>query len=287
MATARDQRRHPGPCRAVPVVAGTTTSTSPPSRTSSAAAGGAGSPSPGRTRRRSRSAFAAYQGARARHPDGERHRHDGGRLQGARHRLGRRGDRAGAHVHRDGVRADRGRRAPRLRRRHARHVDDRPRRWSRRRSPTDARDHAGAPRAPDGRHGPDHGRSRGAHGLAVVEDCAHAHGQRWNDQGAGCIGDFGSFSHQSSKILTAGEGGSLLTNDETARAAAPTRSSTAAAPKDDDEKEYTFGANYRLCELHAALLEVAMRAVPRAAGRARRARRVLRGAGRRASRASA
>ena len=24
------------------------------------------------------------------------------------------------------------------------------------------------------------------HGLAIVEDCAHAHGQRWNDRGAGC-----------------------------------------------------------------------------------------------------
>jgi len=53
-----------------------------------------------------------------------------------------------------------------------------------------------------------------SHSLSVVEDCAHAHGQRWNGEGAGCIGDFGSFSHQSSKIMTAGEGGSLLTNDE-------------------------------------------------------------------------
>ena len=52
------------------------------------------------------------------------------------------------------------------------------------------------------------------HGLAVVEDCAHAHGQQWQGKGAGCIGDFGSFSHQSSKILTAGEGGSLLTSDD-------------------------------------------------------------------------
>ena len=57
------------------------------------------------------------------------------------------------------------------------------------------------------------------HGLAVIEDCAHAPGQRWRDQGAGCIGDFGSFSHQSSKILTSGEGGSLLTNDDRARPA--------------------------------------------------------------------
>src|SRR5919204_400091 len=49
------------------------------------------------------------------------------------------------------------------------------------------------------------------HDLFVVEDCAHAHGQEWGGAGAGCIGDFGSFSHQSTKILTAGEGGTLLT----------------------------------------------------------------------------
>ena len=99
------------------------------------------------------------------------------------------------------------------------------------------------------------------HSLAVVEDCAHAHGQRWNDQGAGCIGDFGSFSHQSSKIMTAGEGGSLLTNDE--RLARLAHSIIdCGRPKDEAEKEYTFGANYRLGELQAALLLVAMRRFP-------------------------
>ncbi len=93
----------------------------------------------------------------------------------------------------------------------------------------------------------------GTHGLAVVEDCAHAHGQRWNGKGAGCIGDFGSFSHQSSKILTAGEGGTLLTNDD--RLARLAHSIIdCGRPKDPDEKEFTFGANYRLGELHAALL---------------------------------
>ena len=69
-----------------------------------------------------------------------------------------------------------------------------------------------------------------AHDLAVVEDCAHAHGQRWNDVGAGCIGAFGSFSHQSSKILTAGEGGSLLTTTTGSRGS-PIRSSIAAGPR--------------------------------------------------------
>jgi dTDP-4-amino-4,6-dideoxygalactose transaminase len=99
------------------------------------------------------------------------------------------------------------------------------------------------------------------HDLAVIEDCAHAHGQRWNDQGAGCIGDFGSFSHQSSKILTSGEGGTLLTNDEGLARRAHSVIDCGRA-KDEDDKEYTFGANYRLSELNAALLEVAMRRFP-------------------------
>jgi dTDP-4-amino-4,6-dideoxygalactose transaminase len=100
-----------------------------------------------------------------------------------------------------------------------------------------------------------------SHSLAVVEDCAHAHGQRWKGEGAGCIGDFGSFSHQSSKIMTAGEGGSLLTNDE--RLARLAHSIIdCGRPKDGAEKEYTFGANYRLGELQAALLTVAMRRFP-------------------------
>ena len=99
------------------------------------------------------------------------------------------------------------------------------------------------------------------HGLAVIEDCAHAHGQRWRDQGAGCIGDFGSFSHQSSKILTSGEGGSLLTNDDRLAQRAHSIVDCGRA-KDPDEKDYTFGANYRLSELNAALLEVAMERFP-------------------------
>jgi dTDP-4-amino-4,6-dideoxygalactose transaminase len=101
----------------------------------------------------------------------------------------------------------------------------------------------------------------GRHGLAVVEDCAHAPGQRWNDVGAGCIGHFGSFSHQSSKILTAGEGGTLLTNDDDLARRAHSIIDCGRA-KDPDEKQFTFGANYRLGELHAALLVVAMERFP-------------------------
>jgi dTDP-4-amino-4,6-dideoxygalactose transaminase len=99
------------------------------------------------------------------------------------------------------------------------------------------------------------------HGVAVIEDCAHAHGQQWRGAGAGCIGDFGSFSHQSSKILTAGEGGSLLTNDDGLAMRAHSIIDCGRA-KDADEKQFTFGANYRLGELHAALLVVAMGRFP-------------------------
>jgi dTDP-4-amino-4,6-dideoxygalactose transaminase len=99
------------------------------------------------------------------------------------------------------------------------------------------------------------------HDLFVVEDCAHAHGQRWRDQGAGCIGDFGSFSHQSTKILTAGEGGTLTTQDERLARLAHSLIDC-GRPKDADEREYTFGANYRLGELACALLVNGLRRFP-------------------------
>lgn len=51
------------------------------------------------------------------------------------------------------------------------------------------------------------------HGLAVLEDAAHAHGSEWEGQRAGSFGKAGSFSFQASKNLTAGEGGAIVTND--------------------------------------------------------------------------
>lgn len=51
------------------------------------------------------------------------------------------------------------------------------------------------------------------HGLALIEDCAHAHGAAWHQRRVGSFGSFGSFSFQASKNMTAGEGGILITND--------------------------------------------------------------------------
>ena len=50
--------------------------------------------------------------------------------------------------------------------------------------------------------------------LAVIEDCAHAHGAKQHGKGVGSIGDAGSFSFQLSKLMTAGEGGCCTTNSE-------------------------------------------------------------------------
>ncbi|MEW6751959.1 MAG: DegT/DnrJ/EryC1/StrS family aminotransferase [Candidatus Latescibacterota bacterium] len=48
------------------------------------------------------------------------------------------------------------------------------------------------------------------HGVALIEDCAHAQGSQWRGQGVGSYGDYGTFSFQQSKALTCGEGGIVL-----------------------------------------------------------------------------
>jgi len=100
--------------------------------------------------------------------------------------------------------------------------------------------------------------------LIVIEDCAHAHGAAWRGQGAGTIGHFGSFSLQSSKILTAGEGGILIckTQELAERAASLI---DCGRPHDAAEQVYTMGANYRMGELQAALANVAIERFPQQA----------------------
>jgi dTDP-4-amino-4,6-dideoxygalactose transaminase len=99
------------------------------------------------------------------------------------------------------------------------------------------------------------------HNLIVIEDCAHAHGAKWRDRGAGTIGHFGSFSLQSSKTLTTGEGGMLICRTpELAQRAASIID--CGRPKDAEGVEYTYGANFRMSELQAALGVVALERFP-------------------------
>jgi uncharacterized protein YfiM (DUF2279 family) len=54
----------------------------------------------------------------------------------------------------------------------------------------------------------------GARNLSVIEDCAHAHGAIYKGRAAGAIGHLGSFSFQSSKVMSAGEGGAVIGRDK-------------------------------------------------------------------------
>jgi perosamine synthetase len=50
--------------------------------------------------------------------------------------------------------------------------------------------------------------------LYVIEDAAEAHGAEYKGKKVGGIGDIGCFSFYANKIITTGEGGMILTNDE-------------------------------------------------------------------------
>jgi len=52
------------------------------------------------------------------------------------------------------------------------------------------------------------------HNLYVIEDAAEAHGAEYKGRKVGAIGDIGCFSFYANKIITTGEGGMLVTNDE-------------------------------------------------------------------------
>ena len=100
-----------------------------------------------------------------------------------------------------------------------------------------------------------------AHNLVVIEDAAHAHGAFWDGRGAGTLGHFGSFSMQSTKIMTAGEGGALLCQSEEHawRAASII---DCGRPHDPSGALEIQGGNYRMTELQAALLNVAIERFP-------------------------
>jgi L-glutamine:2-deoxy-scyllo-inosose/3-amino-2,3-dideoxy-scyllo-inosose aminotransferase len=97
----------------------------------------------------------------------------------------------------------------------------------------------------------------------VIEDCAHCHGPRWDDRGAGSLGDLGAFSFQSSKLVNSAEGGALLTNNEDHYWRIVSQRSCG--------REYRPGVrvhsgNYRITSLQAAILRGQLAALRRNAG---------------------
>ena len=101
------------------------------------------------------------------------------------------------------------------------------------------------------------------HGLAVIEDCAQAHGAKIGDKSVGSFGDVAAFSFCQDKILTtAGEGGMVVTNDTNLWKKAWSQKDHG---KDwdllNDEKgeghyrflHRSFGTNWRMTEAQAAV----------------------------------
>lgn len=100
------------------------------------------------------------------------------------------------------------------------------------------------------------------HGLALIEDAAHAHGAEWEGRKVGGFGQFGSWSFQGSKNLTAGEGGALTTNDEALAELAASYRNCGRIPTGAWYEHHRFGENYRLTAMQAAVASAGLTRLP-------------------------
>ena len=92
------------------------------------------------------------------------------------------------------------------------------------------------------------------HGLKVFEDCAQAHGAKYQGKRVGNLSDAGAFSFYPGKNLGCmGDGGAVVTNDENVY-----KKVKALANYGSDRKYHHIykGTNSRLDELQAAVLDV-------------------------------
>lgn len=92
------------------------------------------------------------------------------------------------------------------------------------------------------------------HGLSVIEDAAHAHGASYRDRPAGSLGHLASFSFQSSKNMTAGEGGIITTNDDALAEACRSIHNCGRVPDGVWYEHHVVSGNYRLGEFQGAVL---------------------------------
>ena len=116
------------------------------------------------------------------------------------------------------------------------------------------------------------------HSLKVIEDCAHAHGAKWRERGAGALGDAGSFSMQTSTLMTAGEGGIVTTSNDEILELCESYVNCGRASRTDHYGHRILGFNYRMTEFQAAILLAQLERLPEQTElRAARAARLSRG----------
>lgn len=84
-------------------------------------------------------------------------------------------------------------------------------------------------------------------GILLIEDCAHAHGASWNGKRAGTWGDAGIYSFYSTKTISTGEGGMLVSGNRDLI-------NYAKKYRNYGKPEYEVeGLNYRMSEFTAAI----------------------------------
>ena len=91
-------------------------------------------------------------------------------------------------------------------------------------------------------------------GLALVEDSAHAHATEWKGKRIGSHGIAGTFSFQASKLMTAGEGGIIVSNDDEFERKARSVHDCGRMPGEWFYSHFINGSNYRLSEWQGAVL---------------------------------
>lgn len=91
-----------------------------------------------------------------------------------------------------------------------------------------------------------------SHGLYVIEDAAEAHGAKYKGKNVGGIGHAACFSFYANKIITTGEGGMIVTNDQELADKADLLRNLAFSREVRFQHNYV-GYNYRLSNVLAAI----------------------------------
>ena len=91
-------------------------------------------------------------------------------------------------------------------------------------------------------------------GIPLVEDAAEALGSKSQGQSAGSFGLLGAFSFNGNKIITAGGGGIIVSNDMVLGQKAKYLTTTAKKQHSYEYFHDEFGYNFRMPNLNAALL---------------------------------